>query len=122
MLNKSLPDPDASTVIAAARRREKARAAFKEHVAPTVARAVDSKPDVRDWRDKTLAIVNPYDPKAGHAEVHRAVEEMHQQGRFTEFQAQALKAHQGPLKGHQGEATVGAIALHMTRDHFRTAR
>jgi hypothetical protein len=47
---------------------------------------------------------------AGPQEVHGAIQKLTQAGQFTPLQGHALMAHQGPLQGPQGAATVQKIA------------
>jgi hypothetical protein len=44
----------------------------------------------------------------GH--IHAAIDGLTQAGHFTPQQGAALKAHNGPLQGHAGKATMGKIA------------
>lgn len=42
--------------------------------------------------------------------VHGAIDRLQTKGAFTPFQASALKQHNGPLVGPQGQQTMGTIA------------
>ena len=46
----------------------------------------------------------------GIPHIHAAIDSMASQGKITPFQANALKMHNGPLKGPQGAATMHSIA------------
>lgn len=45
----------------------------------------------------------------GMGDIHGAIDSLTQQGHFTPYQGSALKAHNGPLQGHEGVQTMHAI-------------
>ena len=49
----------------------------------------------------------------GVPHIHTAIDQMASKGQITPFQAGALKAHNGPLVGPQGQATQAAIMNHV---------
>jgi hypothetical protein len=52
-------------------------------------------------------------PNASPQEVHGAIDALTQAGHFTPVQAAALKSHQGPLQGPQGQVAVAKIGQAM---------
>lgn len=53
----------------------------------------------------------------GPDHIHSALDSMASKGHITAFQAGALKAHNGPLQGPQGQATQTAIMREMIGGH-----
>jgi hypothetical protein len=52
-------------------------------------------------------------PNASPQEVHGAIDALAQAGHFTPVQAAALKSHNGPLQGPQGQVAVAKIGQAM---------
>jgi hypothetical protein len=63
-----------------------------------------------NWKSQVLGVLQAHGVQAGVHHIHAAIDTLKAQGRFTPFQAHALKAHNGPLAGPQGQATMGAVA------------
>jgi hypothetical protein len=74
-------------------------------------------PAQHDYRAHVAAHAASMGAPAGVPDIHGAIDAMAQKGQFTPFQAQALKAHQGPLQGPQGAQTVQKIAQQVVQNH-----
>lgn len=65
------------------------------------------------FKDQIAQAVTRAGRAAGPQHVADAIDGLAQAGKLTPLQAKALKAHNGPLVGPQGQATQAAIMQHM---------
>ena len=112
---------DHAEVMAAARRNARAGQALRDHKqshldkpsAYSKAGAELHPADGSSWQGHAVNVLRANGVPAERSHIALAIDSLAQRGRFSPFQARALKAHDGPLRGDAGKAVLGAVAGHI---------
>ncbi len=113
---------DHEEVAAAARRSARAGQALRDH---KQAHSLD-KPSAYaeagaelhpgtggSWQGHVVDVLRHNGVPAERSHIALAIDALAASRRFTPFQAHALKSHNGPLRGPNGAAVMGAVAGHI---------